>query len=172
MRRSLKTKREDIVSYWAAREDECGLGVDWAEAHERCWRCGYETRLERCHIVPDSLGGPDAPSNLVLLCYRCHREAPNHSNPRYMWVWLRADNFPFYDCYWTHRGVKEFERMFGRQPFSELDQDIVDEGEVPNLLREEIEKASYHFGQAHLNPVTLACVIADLEERLAHQQEA
>src|SRR5262249_7661154 len=67
------------------REDECGLGVDWSEAEERCWRCGYKSSLQKCHIVPDSLGGAARPSNLVLLCCRCHREAPNVADPRFMW---------------------------------------------------------------------------------------
>ena len=172
MRKSLTTNKEEIVAYWMRREDECGLGVDWAEAHERCWRCGYEARLERCHIVPDSLGGSGDPSNLVLLCYRCHREAPNHANPRYMWVWLRADNFPFYDCYWTFRATKEFETMFGRKPFSTMEPDSIDQEQIQALMSEEFDKASYHLGQAHMNPVTLACIMADLEERLIRQQEA
>lgn len=83
-----KTKHADIVNYWVSRQDECGLAVDWAEAHERCWRCGYKSRLHRCHIVPNAQGGPDEPSNLVLLCGRCHREAPNVADPSFMWLWL------------------------------------------------------------------------------------
>jgi len=67
-REAIKTSIEEIVDYWKRHEDECGLSVDWAEAHERCWRCGCEKNLERCHIIPDSLGGKDEPSNLVLLC--------------------------------------------------------------------------------------------------------
>ncbi|WP_408639329.1 HNH endonuclease [Nocardia yamanashiensis] len=79
----------EIVDHWSMVEDESGLAIDWAEAHERCWRCGYKAKLERCHIVPDALGGAATPDNLVLLCSRCHREAPNHENPIYMWRWLR-----------------------------------------------------------------------------------
>ncbi len=50
----VKTKKEDIVNYWSRMQDECGLSVDWSEAHERCWRCGYKAKLQKCHIIPDS----------------------------------------------------------------------------------------------------------------------
>lgn len=67
-REKIKTTKKEIIDYWAVRQDECELSVDWAEAHERCWRCGYKKTLDRCHIIPDSLGGKDEPKNLVLLC--------------------------------------------------------------------------------------------------------
>ena len=65
MGRTIKTTIAEAVDYWSRHQSECGLSVDWAEAHERCWRCGCERDIERCHIVPDALGGPDAPENIV-----------------------------------------------------------------------------------------------------------
>lgn len=168
----IKITHKEILEYWAATEDECGLAVDWAEAHERCWRCGYKSRLQRCHIVPDSLGGSDHPSNFVLLCSRCHREAPNHTNPKYMWAWLRATCVPFYDMYWTQRGMEEFEKVFRRKPFSNLDESKVSLGEVLELLRDEFDKTTVHWGEGRLNPSTIACVIAEIEERLLLKYEA
>lgn len=52
----IKTKKQDIVDYWFSRVSECGLSVDASEAHERCWCCGCEYNLHRCHIIPESLG--------------------------------------------------------------------------------------------------------------------
>ena len=69
---------------WEEREDESDLSVDWAEAEEICWRCGCKRKLQRCHIIPDSLGGKDEPSNLVLLCERCHIDAPNVESQTFM----------------------------------------------------------------------------------------
>ena len=168
----IKTKHKEIVDYWSAIEDECDLGVDWSEAHERCWRCGYKSSLQRCHIVPDSLGGLDQPSNLVLLCSRCHREAPNHTNPKYMWIWLRATCGSFYDMYWTRRGLEEFERMFRRKPFSDLDESKVNPDEAIEWLRAELRKTTIHYGEGRLNPSTIACVIAEVEEKLMQMNEA
>lgn len=77
----MAVRHRDVVDYWSAREDECGLGVDWADARNRCWRCAREARLELCHIVPASRDGLRKSSNLVLLCKRCHKEAMNVSDP-------------------------------------------------------------------------------------------
>lgn len=159
---------QEIVDYWVARESECGLAVDWSEAQERCWRCGYKSRLQKCHIVPKSLGGKNDPSNLVLLCGRCHREAPNIADSRFMWIWMRTTCVPFYDLYWTTRGVQEFEKMFGRTPFTSIEFDSFSKKNALELLREEIKKATIHFGEGRINPSTIASIFALIEERIAH----
>ena len=46
----IKTTKNDIVKYWSSRVYEAELSIDFAEAHERCWRCAYKSQLERCHI--------------------------------------------------------------------------------------------------------------------------
>ena len=162
----LNVSYEEIIDYWAVREDECGLAVDWSEAHERCWRCGYNSRLQRCHIVPRSQGGSNDPSTLVLLCGRCHREAPNVKDARFMWIWMRSTCVPFYDLYWTTRGIHEFEKMFGRKPLTSSDFNSVSEKEALDLLREEMQKVTIHFGEGRLNPSTIASIFALLEEKL------
>ena len=159
---------ENIVNYWSSRESECGLGADWAEAHERCWRCGYKSTLQRCHIVPRALGGSDEPSNLVLLCHRCHREAPNISDPRFMWIWIRATCVPFYDTYWVDQGTKEFEKMFNRKPFqgSKFEKIGLSKNKIHQFIEKEIKNTVIHFGEGSLNPATVACIFARIEERL------
>lgn len=84
-RKKIKTTKKQIVAYWADHVSEAGLSIDFSEAQERCWRCGCQRSLERCHIVPDSLGGADTASNLVLLCKRCHLDNPNTAGPEIMW---------------------------------------------------------------------------------------
>ena len=44
---------------------------------------GVTSVLQRCHIVPRSLGGSDEPDNLFLLCKRCHLLTPDYTNPSY-----------------------------------------------------------------------------------------
>lgn len=154
----------EIASYWANLQDECGLSVDWAEAHERCWRCGYKGRLQHCHIVPEARGGSYSVDNLVLLCRRCHREAPNIADSRYMWIWLRANAFPFYDSSLYFRAAIEFEQMFGRRPFAGMDENQI------RIAREEvlkiIDSTIVHWGEGRRNPSTLACIFAKTEEIL------
>jgi hypothetical protein len=79
---------------------------------------------------------------------------------------MRTTCVPFYDLYWTTRGVEEFEKMFGRKPFSTLDFDQVSEKDALELLRQEIKKATIHFGQGRMNPSTIASIFALIEERV------
>ena len=160
---------EQIVGYWV--EHEIDLAIDWSEAHERCWRCGYKAELEKCHVVPAALGGTDTADNLVLLCGRCCREAPSHQDPRYLWRWLRATSVSSYDTYWTMRGWKEFEVIFGRKPLECFKEAEVDHrslnAECRALAADEFAKTVIHFGEGRLNPSTIACVIAEIEKKLA-----
>ena len=112
-RKRIRTTIPEIVDYWARHTDECGLSVDFAEAHERCWRCGCRRRLERCHIVPDSLGGEDTPSNFVILCKRCHLDNPNVADPEVMWDWMRAYSVPFYDTFWGTTESRSTKKYMG-----------------------------------------------------------
>jgi hypothetical protein len=160
---------KQIVDYWSRRESECGLGVDWAEARQRCWRCGYKSVLHRCHIVPESLRGANAASNLVLLCGRCHREAPNVADTRFMWIWMKSTCVPLYDTYWTTRGIQEFEKMSGRKPFARSEFDGFPEEQALALLREKMRKVTTHFGEGNLNPSTIASIFALVEEHVTGQ---
>lgn len=59
-------------------------GLDYKE-HEWLYTCWNRAKfLERCHIVPDSRGGSNDVSNLLLLCKECHKEAPDSINPAFM----------------------------------------------------------------------------------------
>jgi hypothetical protein len=162
---------EEIVNYWRTIESECELAVDWSDAHEHCWRCGYKSKLEKCHIVPKALGGTASAENLVLLCGRCHREAPNHQDGRYMWIWLRATCVPLYNSYWIKRGCDEFKIMFGREPISWMadlqlsDSDLAQECNA--MVNAELKRAIVHFGEGRLNPSTIACIIAEAEKVIA-----
>lgn len=160
-KRTIKTTVAEIVDYWCGHEDECGLSVDFSEAHERCWRCGCRRGLERCHIIPDSLGGEDVPSNFVLLCKRCHLDNPNVADEEIMWDWLRAYAVPLYDTFWNIQGMREYEKIYAVSLGDELkarDISPTDDGmgEFQEILREQLDKASYHFGDPHLNIATLA----------------
>ena len=156
----------EVVDYWSRREDECGLGVDWADGLRRCWRCGFKSVLHGCHIVPGSKNGLDAASNLVLLCGRCHREAPNVADARFMWIWLRSTCVSLYDMYWTERGVQEFEKMFGRKPFATPEFASITAEQTTVLLRKQMSKVTRHFGEGSLNPSTIASIFALIEEQV------
>ena len=165
-REPIKTTRQQAADYWSRRVDECDLSVDWSEATTHCWRCGCERNLERCHIVPDSLGGKDKPSNIVLLCKRCHADGPNVTDPEIMWDWIKAYSVPFYDTFWTILALKEYRFIYNRsftQDIADicsaagfgLDDDTVS-ATIKEILGSVSEKVSTHFGQPYLNTATIA----------------
>lgn len=157
--KNIKTTKKQIVDYWADHVSEAGLSIDFSEADKRCWRCGCQRTLERCHIVPDSLGGEDTPSNFVLLCKRCHLDNPNVADPQIMWDWLHAYAVPFYDTFWQLQGAEEYEKIYSvslNDEFRARGLTAENEREFQELLQKQISKTSYHFGDPHLNIATLA----------------
>jgi hypothetical protein len=61
----------------------------------KCFACGLPApNLDRCHLIPRGAGGSDLPSNLVLLCKRCHAAAPNvgiSAQPMIQWIQAREN---------------------------------------------------------------------------------
>ena len=167
-RENIKATIEEIVAYWSEHEDESGLSVDFSEAHERCWRCGYKRKLERCHIVPASRGGEDISSNFVLLCKYCHKDAPNVTDPEIMWDWLKAYAVPFYNSFWYEMGAIEYEKIYGIKLIDELktrNLTYKDIEEFDNLLKVTVPKTVRHFGSSYLNMATVAgCLRMVLKE--------
>ena len=164
----IKTTKKEIVDYWKYKVDESDISVDWAEAEFCCWRCGCEKRLERCHIIPYSLGGRDDPSNFVLLCKRCHGEGPNVNDIEFMWDWIKAYRVPFYETFWGILGKKEYYFIYGRSFYKDV-LDIFSQTKIKgdskeffmiaNKFVDEARKdASFHFAQPYSNTSTLAGV--------------
>ena len=118
----IKTTRHSISLFWSFHnpqviQEYCIKGFDDLPLTQYCWRCGYETkRTQRCHIIPNSLGGADEPSNYVLLCADCHWEAPNVKDKDFMFYWIRATRPDLFEIEPVQGHV--FELIFNRKPFS------------------------------------------------------
>ena len=65
-----------------------------------CWACNqapsggrkrYQDSfmgLERCHVIPSGLGGSNEPSNLVVMCSKCHSDNPDTADESAFWWWF------------------------------------------------------------------------------------
>ena len=53
------------------------------------------SHLNRCHIVPNALNGPDSPENLFLMCEECHALSPDTINLAafFRWVYDRKKKY-------------------------------------------------------------------------------
>jgi 5-methylcytosine-specific restriction endonuclease McrA len=103
----------EVFEHWKDKPRRFGLLIDWGEPS--CWACGFhygtkydimradatwsevlkkwnEMPLQRCHIVPRSLGGSDDADNLFLMCRECHDLAPNTTVPEVFFEWARAQS--------------------------------------------------------------------------------
>lgn len=156
-RKAIKTKIKDIINYWIQFGEECGLNFDWSEADTICWRCGCERKLQRCHIIPDSLGGKDEPNNFVLLCSECHQEAPNVESNTFMWDWIKSYYSPFYNTFWHTRAMEEYERIYHKSFIDELEsRNIITDHALSQFWNLKTGKTSFHFGHPYGNVSTIA----------------
>lgn len=164
-RENIKTTQKQIVEYWSKRINDMDIFVDWSEAEKHCWRCGSPENLQRAHIVPDSLGGFDSPDNLILLCDKCHSEAPNVTDPEIMWDWLTAYNSYRLYSFETLMALREYEFIYKSSFESDLQyvlkkskrtRDEFDYSEMKKLIFSKGEETSTHFGQSNINTSTFA----------------
>ena len=106
--------KSQIVDHWKDRLPKMGVCIDWRRPG--CWACGFHygarygikrpdadwdeilrcwnnIPLQRCHIVPRSLGGTNDVANLFLMCRECHDLAPNTSIPEIFFEWAHAQDW-------------------------------------------------------------------------------
>jgi len=96
----------ECVEYWECKVYEGDLGTDFSEATTNCWRCGHLRALQKCHVIPKSLGGEDKPENIIPLCYQCHDEMPDVSDKDEVFKWIKSSHGDFYDTFWGTKALK------------------------------------------------------------------
>lgn len=92
-------KGEDVLSYWGPELERLGKAdqeelVDAFNPNPQkgiCFACGWIRPLHKAHILARSDGGSDHPSNIHLLCRRCHATSERLSGDSY-WQWFNAQN--------------------------------------------------------------------------------
>jgi hypothetical protein len=82
-----------------------------------------------------------------------------------MWTWLRKCAVSTYDTDWIIRGYSEFEKLFGRKPFTNLNEGIA-KTKLVGALKKCRQKAVIYFGEGRLNPSTAAWLFSQIEKDL------
>lgn len=164
--RLIMPSSEKIALFWLPKLKQYGIFEDIDTALYHCWRCNSRRRLERCHIMPSSLGGKDHESNLVLLCSRCHTEGPNVADSEVMWDWILSYRENYQNDFWNKLGEQEYKQIYGRS--IQEDVTLVVNETNTSLSSEEIKQlfascvskaklnASVHFSQPFYNHATMA----------------
>lgn len=97
----------------------------------RCFNCGSDLYVELHHVVPLFLGGTNRDTNIVPLCYQCHKKAHGGRNiqksrtrPKNVGRPKRALPKEYKDVLWSYVngdiGRKECENILGLAKSSKL----------------------------------------------------
>ena len=65
------------------------------------WTKAGKNGLERCHIIPHSLGGSNTVDNFVLLCKKCHELSPDIGDSQFLFDWMKNCPRSFFGSHWT-----------------------------------------------------------------------
>lgn len=58
-----------------------------------CYACGRKSHVQKCHIIPHHSGGDEHPSNMFLMCYKCHALNPDTNYPEIFYAFVKTTNF-------------------------------------------------------------------------------
>ena len=140
-------KSWDYHSQYISELDVAPDWGDWETDWNMCWCCGQRTNhLQRCHIIPKSLGGTFEPHNIVPLCGACHDEAPDVIDKNIMFEWIKEQQNPMSGLglgkYWhlydtLLEGATKLHEKYGE----------IDEDKLKNLIKINYDKTSIHGGQ-------------------------
>ena len=89
-----KTWVKECWEYHSQHVSELDVAVDWGDWESdssMCWCCGHRGKLQKCHIIPRSLGGSEKPENIVPLCAQCHDDAPDVQDKEFMFQWIKQN---------------------------------------------------------------------------------
>lgn len=75
--------------WWDDKYDIKNTNITWNDI-KKAWN---KVPLQRCHIIPRSLGGTEDASNLFLMCRECHDLAPNTTSREQFFKWVEKQNW-------------------------------------------------------------------------------
>lgn len=116
--------------------------------------------LHGCHIIPHAMGGLNEPCNFVLMCARCHAEAPDTRRPQVLYDWMRDRTAQL------SAGIP-----FDMDDIRRIAQAALDANLTPQQASQRVKAAmadvSPHFGQtgARMSSGTAEYVITELSRK-------
>jgi len=134
--------------YHSLHISELDVAVDWADwesDYSMCWCCGHKSKLQKCHIIPKSLGGGLNAENIVPLCAQCHDRAPDVADKNEMFKWISSQQNPLSGLglgrYWHLSSIIEKRaKQLNLVPASD---------DFKKYLEEAMESTSFHFSQSN-----------------------
>jgi hypothetical protein len=143
-------------------------GRHWSKLPKR----GKRPPLERCHIVPEALGGATIASNTFLLCRDCHRRAPDTTSAELFIQWTQSQNYQEivheeFRREWLGFGLSkddflEFSRLW---TFDEERRSFVFDSDFEAFLNDNISDHFDRIRGPHIKPATYIAAFIGYRER-------
>lgn len=163
-------RRRDFAPHLQLDEPCCfacgSFAEKWKRKQDTPQSSWQRARLERSHVVPQGLGGPDDASNLLLLCRACHRESPDWRDPEQMVRWIATrDERPSQELETFMAWLAAAERA---PDFGEALASVASEEgaavRVSEILRDLIGQAGTHFGVGYSQGTRVAVLQVAADE--------
>jgi 5-methylcytosine-specific restriction endonuclease McrA len=141
-------------------------------ANPQCWCCGrpvgdpkekhpknrwHKSGLQICHIVPVMLGGDNDPSNLFLMCERCHLRAPDSVDYEAFLDWVNAQEW--YGATFIAELRQSIEAMS-----LVITDELADQCASREFFDELLERAGVHQG---IKPSSIVAALKSIEREKA-----
>lgn len=125
--------------------------------HGRTWN---DSTLQACHLIPKRSGGPAIADNLVLLCARCHREAPMigiSAQPMIDWINNR-------ECDVTYRleRIRDELSVLNQEKLLRFAESIPDRESLLKALRDGVYVMDYHPHPGGDSTSSFVAILRDL----------
>ena len=155
-KRSPKKKKQEswVRQCWdihlphLGEDDVAVVEWNWDEEKDRCWCCGVDSNLQKCHIIPKSLGGSKEYDNIVPLCVKCHDNAPDVQDKKQMFRWIKKQQNWLTRMGMGHlTNIEEIIFDYCKQvsETTEISDDVIEE--IKKIMEETSKKITFHYGQ-------------------------
>jgi hypothetical protein len=129
---------------------ELDVAVDWGDFESewaRCWCCGGSTgKVQKCHVVAESLGGSNLPENIIPLCALCHDEAPDVDDRNEIFRWIKYQQNPLSGLGMGH--YWHLWKFIADKTQGDVDMlENLDQDKLKQCMRDAHARTSYHFKQ-------------------------
>ena len=186
---NIKATQKDIIDYWYGKHilsdgrigKNSGIPILIDKGELNCWACDMPEelcKLERCHILAESLGGDGYADNLFLLCEECHKESPDTTNRDafFRWVYKKRKGYSnghpnankileLIDEELKDRGMMTFEELINTLPKEKqnkltniLSNNIFNDGGLSQYIAKHV---TVHFGTGKMNMNSIIIAMVD-----------
>ena len=129
-----------------------------------------KSSLERCHIVPHSLGGSDDEDNLFLLCKKCHAQSPDVLKKEYFLKYIYDKRKEYIWGYHFSEFLSNYKYLEKLCEMNNKDISKFDLKEF-DISNEKIKEEAMKFCSTHGATLSLSSIMSFICEKLPYKDD-